>query len=1031
MPFKYIAEQLKEIRKLTKVVWCITLGLQDEEWSIIESSGLSKKYRKEVNNFLANDANGSWLGSVSKNAKNRWKKSGDLEIKLGCKRIFAFPTKSANSLILVGSDALDKIGKGFFKILGMQMEEPDLLDLNLLEQRIGTSKHNNNENISFDPSESFRYLIESTRSFLPAHDGLIAIRFGDEFKIEYSTNQQFDMLGKGFTTENSQVLSRIVESQIGSIVNNEELGKIVPFDVLPNKNSDGLLVPLIIGNRVIGLLIFISQSFSEDDLQRAMVMAKHVARPVEKTIIFNEASLHLQNVALLNELSSVVSVGLDIDEVSVRIQKMLQNAFAKGQAELLLLSSDGESLVEVGFDESVSSKKEYPIATTFVGQCVEDQLPKHSGDVTKLDRYMPFDGETRSKLVAPLMLRKKVLGVLSLESSKIDAFNRQDENFLLVVAGQIAVFMENARLNEQTAQRADRLSVINELVQQVVGLTDQEDISMRAASLMEHNSGFEMVVVSLLDESKHELVAKGVAGTNLPDLPQGMRYAKDFGISGRVLATGVSELILDVTQDDEYFSFPGWEPGSGICVPLREGDEIFGVINVESQKQNAFSENDLLTSEALAGVLSSVLMYAQRYDELQANIAQLETVRETSLDLSTDLDLDVLLKRVVNRVKELVNARGAEIGLVNEDESLVKVIVSENPWQDYTGYTFPLMSGVAGRVAAIGEPLLVSDYNAWSGKGKDDFKAPFTTVAGVPLILSDETIGTLTVQDDRPDRSFSKSDIKVLELVAPQITVFIRNARLYQELGERMESQLLAEKRLIRSARLAAVGEMAAGVAHELNNPLTTVTGFTELILEEVPEDFPHREDLEMVLNEARRARGVVRRLLDFSHQGDFLRANADVNEVMSDVLALVHHVAQTTGINIRVELWDDLPELRVDRNQMQQVFLNLIHNALQAMPDGGDLIVRSSLEEKDDADWVMIAIQDTGHGIATDELPHIFEPFYTTKPTGSGTGLGLSISYGIVADHGGMMDVQSEFEQGSTFIIWLPIEIEKEEING
>jgi two-component system NtrC family sensor kinase len=221
-------------------------------------------------------------------------------------------------------------------------------------------------------------------------------------------------------------------------------------------------------------------------------------------------------------------------------------------------------------------------------------------------------------------------------------------------------------------------------------------------------------------------------------------------------------------------------------------------------------------------------------------------------------------------------------------------------------------------------------------------------------------------------------------------------------------------------------------VAHELNNPLTTVSGFAELILEQLPEDFEGREDMSLVLQEARRARDVVRRLLDFSRQSDILRSMADINEVLSNVLALVHHLMRTSNIETRVELWEGLPRIRIDRNQMQQVFLNLIHNALQAMPKGGELWIQTFIEQREDGSWIGISVRDTGEGIKAEHLSQIFEPFFTTKPSGRGTGLGLSISYGIVSDHGGYIDVESKEGEGTCFTIWLPVEgVEKEGDGG
>jgi two-component system NtrC family sensor kinase len=333
------------------------------------------------------------------------------------------------------------------------------------------------------------------------------------------------------------------------------------------------------------------------------------------------------------------------------------------------------------------------------------------------------------------------------------------------------------------------------------------------------------------------------------------------------------------------------------------------------------------------------------------------------------------------------------------------------------------MAGLAGRVAAFSEPLVVSDYNSWSGRLYPEQEAPFKTVAGVPLKFQNKVIGTLTLMDDRPDWVFHEEDVQLLELLAPQVAVWIRNARLYQELQERIEAQHLAENRLIRSARLAAVGEMAAGVAHELNNPLTTVNGFVELVLEELAKDSPHRPDLELVLRESQRARSVVRRLLDFSRPLENQRVRTDINELVNDVLSLVHHLARTGGVTVRTSLAPELPWISIDPNQIKQVLLNLVHNGIQAMPYGGFLDVMTAEKHQDEKDYITISIRDYGEGISPENLVRIFEPFFTTRPAGKGTGLGLSVSYGIVNEHGGSIEVDSRVGEGSCFTILLPLE--------
>ena len=244
-----------------------------------------------------------------------------------------------------------------------------------------------------------------------------------------------------------------------------------------------------------------------------------------------------------------------------------------------------------------------------------------------------------------------------------------------------------------------------------------------------------------------------------------------------------------------------------------------------------------------------------------------------------------------------------------------------------------------------------------------------------------------------------------------------------QELQARISAQMEAEARLIQAAKLAAVGEMAAGVAHELNNPLTSVVGFTELALDELPIDSPIRKDLDLVLQEARRARSVVRRLLDFARQGETLRVNADINEIVDDVMMLTKHLMHASHVEAEICLGQGLPWVSVDRNQIKQVVINLINNALYAMPQGGRLVVETNQQSRYDAQWITLTVRDTGEGIPRENLQRIFEPFFTTRADRGGTGLGLSVTYGIVTDHAGMIEVESRIREGSTFIVWLPLE--------
>lgn len=220
-----------------------------------------------------------------------------------------------------------------------------------------------------------------------------------------------------------------------------------------------------------------------------------------------------------------------------------------------------------------------------------------------------------------------------------------------------------------------------------------------------------------------------------------------------------------------------------------------------------------------------------------------------------------------------------------------------------------------------------------------------------------------------------------------------------------------------RSEQLASVGRLAAGVAHEINNPLTGVLAFADMMREKENLDDQDREDLALIIRETKRVREIVRGLLDFARETPFVQKPLNMNELVRQTLLLLGKREAFQKIYMVEDLADGLPLVNVDRNQLQQVLLNLTLNACEAMAEGGTLMVSSSAA----GGRVVVKVTDTGCGIKREYLDQIFEPFFTTKPVGKGTGLGLSVSYGILQQHGGTLEVESEVGKGTTFTVSLP----------
>jgi two-component system NtrC family sensor kinase len=232
------------------------------------------------------------------------------------------------------------------------------------------------------------------------------------------------------------------------------------------------------------------------------------------------------------------------------------------------------------------------------------------------------------------------------------------------------------------------------------------------------------------------------------------------------------------------------------------------------------------------------------------------------------------------------------------------------------------------------------------------------------------------------------------------------------------------ETRLLQSEKQASVGKLAAGVAHEINNPLTAVLTFTHLILRRKDLSDEVRADLEIVKTQTERVRKIVKSLLDFSRQTVIKTESTEINKLIEDSLGLMKNQALIQDVNLLFHGADNLPTLTLDQNQLQSVLINMIINALDATPPGGHIDIQTMPVDVNGERGVEIIIADTGSGISPDNMGQIFDPFFTTKEVGEGTGLGLAVTAGIIERHGGTIKVWSQTHKGTTFTIWLPCQV-------
>lgn len=411
-------------------------------------------------------------------------------------------------------------------------------------------------------------------------------------------------------------------------------------------------------------------------------------------------------------------------------------------------------------------------------------------------------------------------------------------------------------------------------------------------------------------------------------------------------------------------------------------------------------------------------------------IKDVAALYEASKAIFSVLKIEVLLPILADLSRKLLKADDVSVLLMGEDKKLF--VAASNGLDNAVARNVRLAlgDGVAGKVAEWKETTIIigsldHDPRFHGIISKEEIKSSILC----PLMSQTEILGVLCAARTNNEIPFNNSDMRYANIFASQISQAIDNARLYREL----ENKLIAlnesyarlsetQDELIQSEKLTAIGELASGVAHEVNSPLTTVMGLVDLMLLESDDGLSKEkiEDLKTVKKEAERCRKITQNLLQFVRKQKSVKEPAQMNELIEKTLELLQFDLRNSGIRIRKEFDHAIPPIEVDPMRIEQVFLNIINNARHALAGCSqpELIIRTHKLDK----CVRVYFIDNGCGIPQDNMSKIFDPFFTTKETGKGTGLGLSISYGIIKEHKGKIHVESNDGEGTQFCIELPL---------
>lgn len=354
--------------------------------------------------------------------------------------------------------------------------------------------------------------------------------------------------------------------------------------------------------------------------------------------------------------------------------------------------------------------------------------------------------------------------------------------------------------------------------------------------------------------------------------------------------------------------------------------------------------------------------------------------------------------------------RQQELGILSAAQSSNFIVDSATSSRNFISFLFSLMAGLvvvlgfllAHRIAkpilrlrAISQAVASGDLNQKTG-----------------LELNDE-IGDLAVAFDAMTKNLRDRTEVAARLYAETVQ---RN----QELAETNQRLRTAQQQLVQSEKMSAIGQLTAGIVHDVKNPLAAINGLAELMEDDTSLEEDQRQNMTLIRESANRASRIVNDLMKFARQSNLEMAPGDLRTTVETVLRLTGYMAREAQVRVLPEIPNTGLVVTYDAQLIEQVLINLVQNAIQAMRAKGGGILRVKMRHTEE--WVAVAVQDTGSGIHPDHLNKIFDPFFTTKPAGEGTGLGLSVSYGIVSNHGGRIEVESQIGVGSTFTVWLPV---------
>lgn len=802
-----------------------------------------------------------------------------------------------------------------------------------------------------------------------------------------------------------------------------------------------LAVPIRAGERLSGVIAVQDYErenvFDDRHLRLLSTIAPQAATAIENTRLFEQARRRALQIATAAETGKVASSLLNLEELLVSIADLVRIRFGFYHASVFLLDDAGEYAVLAESTGDVGrqlKERQHKLAVggkSLIGWVTREGRSRVVTD-TSTDA-IHFKNEllplTRSELGIPLKRGDRVIGALDVQSTEPGDFSADEVPVLELLADQVAIAIENARLYKAEQRRAVRQAALYEIGRQMTGTLDPQELARTTVEAVQRDLEFDQVLVMLVDEKTNDLGIAAVSTHAADAIPANYRQAIGAGMIGFAAQTGQTQLANDTQTHPAYIPIAGLNPRSKLCVPLKVGRRVVGVLDIEHNTPNAFNEEDIRALESLADQLAVALENARLYLAEQQRRREAAALLNVARVVGQSLEFEELMRKVAQMVAQTIGVDRCSIFLLDQTRTsmypaaaqLASGQMDSKLQEKFKNLKPEPVDAVPLCQQAIrtGQPVV---YNRQ--QHPTDLPWAWHDVLGIQsalvtaLVSKGAPIGIMVLdQHEARLTEFTPEQVTLATAMAAQSAMVIDNARMYEELIQTADQ--LREMDRLKS-------QFLANMSHELRTPLNSIIGFSRVILKGIdgPLTDMQKQDLEAIHGSGTHLLSLINDILDISKieagKMELAFEEVDLHTVVKGVMSTAIGLTKDKPVNLVQKIPDDLPTVWADPVRTRQALLNLVSNASKFTEKGA-----ITIEATADARFVRVSVRDTGIGIAAEKLDTIFQAFTqadasTTRKYG-GTGLGLAIARSFIELHGGEIWVESELGVGTTFSFTLP----------